>query len=134
MERFFEKVPSDRRLARRHVLQTPLRLRFRGLELAERHMESENLSQRGVLFVSDLQLKKGASLDLLLEMPEQVTGVPTAQWLCTGHVVRVEQRTPQDGGQRFAVQFDFYEVSRFDRPGWPVRVGLRGPVAPLVET
>jgi len=31
-------------------------------------------------------------LDLLLEMPKEVTGVPAAQWLCTGHVVRVVPR------------------------------------------
>ena len=34
-------------------------------------------------------MNKGTSLDLLVEMPEEVTGVPPAQWLCTGHVVRV---------------------------------------------
>jgi hypothetical protein len=133
VERFFEKLSSDRRLATRHYLQTPMRIRIRGTINAERRMESENLSQRGVLFSTDLELTKGATLDLLLDMPEAITGVPTAQWLCTGHVVRVEQREAPKAARGLAVQFDFYEISRGDRPGWPMRVGLRGPVAPIVE-
>ena len=133
MQRFYEKLPSDRRLAMRHNLETPIRLRLRGEELGEKKLKSENLSQRGVFFRTELPLDKGATVDVLLEMPEEVTGVPTAQWLCTGHIVRI---VPSESTARvtgFAVQFDFYEVSRYDRPGWPMRVGLRGPVVPMVE-
>ena len=133
MERFFEKVPTDRRLARRHSLQMPIRLRMRGVELPDTKLKSENISQRGIFFSADLELARGATVDVLLEMPEEVTGVPTAHWLCTGRIVRVERKGPEGAAKGVAVQFDFYEVSRFDRPGWPVRVGLRGPVAPLME-
>jgi len=72
-----------------HSLRAPLRIRIRKSDVAERCAESENLSQRGVYFATDLPLNKGASLDLLLEMPEEINGVPPAHWLCTGHVVRV---------------------------------------------
>ena len=133
MERFYEKLPSDRRLARRHGVQTPLRVRMRGVELREQKLESENLSQRGICFVSDLRLSKDATVDVLVEMPESLTGVPTAQWLCTGHLVGREPTASEKGQCGLTVQFDFYEVSRFDRPGWPVRVGTRGPVAPVAE-
>jgi hypothetical protein len=87
------------------------------------------LSQR-VFFATDLPLSRGAALDLLVGMPEEVTGVPPAQWLCTRHVVRV---VPLDSPHRktdVGVKFDFYEVSRPERPQWAMGVGLRGPVAP----
>jgi hypothetical protein len=89
MERFIEKLDRHRRLSRRHALRTGLRVRVRRANAAEMRAESENVSQRGVFFATDLALSKGASLDLLVEMPEEVTGVPAAQWLCAGHVVRV---------------------------------------------
>ena len=133
MERFLEKLNHDRRLSRRHNLRAALRIRLRKSNLAERRTESENLSQRGVLFATDLPLNKGASLDLLLEMPEEVTGVPAAQWLCTGHVVRVVPPASSGDQQRVGVQFDFYEVSRSERPQWAIGAGLRGPVLPLME-
>ena len=133
MERFLEKLDHDRRLSRRHSLRAPLRVRMRKSDIAERRAESENLSQRGVFFATDLPLSKGAALDLLLEMPEEITGVPPAQWLCTGHVVRVVPMDSPRGKNGVGVQFDFYEVSRPERPQWTMGVGLRGPVAPRLE-
>jgi Tfp pilus assembly protein PilZ len=133
MERFIEKLERDRRLSRRHTLRTGLRVRLRRLEAKETRAESENLSQRGVFFATDLPLSKGAALDLLVEMPEQITGVPPAQWLCTGHVVRVVPVDSPQGSRGVGVQFDFYEVSRPERPQWAMGVGLRGPVAPQLE-
>ena len=132
MERFLEKLDRDRRLSRRHSLRAALRVRVRRSDIAERPAESENLSQRGVFFATDLPLSKGAALDLLVEMPEEVTGVPPAQWLCTGHVVRVVPVDSPQGKTGVGVQFDFYEVSRPERPQWAMGVGLRGPVAPHV--
>jgi Tfp pilus assembly protein PilZ len=128
MERFVEKLESDRRLSQRYILRTPLRLRLRRSDFGERKLVSENLSQRGVFFATDLTISKGASLDLLVEMPEEITGVPAAQWLCTGHVVRVVPLNSSQGKNGIGVQFDFYEVSRPERPQWAMAVGLRGPV------
>ena len=130
MERFIEKLDHDRRLSRRYSLRAPLRVRMRKSNLAEQAAESENLSQRGVFFATDLPLNKGVSLDLLLEMPEEISGVPAAQWLCTGHVVRVVPRGSLGEKQGVGVQFDFYEVSRSERPQWAMGAGLRGPVLP----
>jgi hypothetical protein len=69
MERFVEKLDSGRRLSQRHNLRAPLRVRVRRSEAGEQKAESENLSQRGVFFASNLALSKGATLDLLVEMP-----------------------------------------------------------------
>ena len=133
MERFLEKLDRDRRLSRRHSLRAPLRIRVRKSDIAERSAESENLSQRGVFFATDLPLNKGASLDMLLEMPEAISGVPVAHWLCTGHVVRVVPPASSGDKQRVGVQFDFYEVSRSERPQWAIGTTLRGPLLPVAE-
>lgn len=125
MEHFVDKFEHDRRLSQRHDFRTDMRIRVRKSNAGELWAESKNLSQRGVFFATELELNKGAALDLLVEMPEQITGVPTAQWLCTGHVVRV---VPMDSkcARGVAVQFDFYEVSRPERPQWAMGADLRG--------
>jgi hypothetical protein len=128
MEHFVEKLDHDRRLSLRHNVRTDLRVRMRRFDAGEQLLQSENLSQRGVFFTTELPIDKGASLDLLVEMPEAVTGVPPAQWLCTGHVVRVVP-TEAKGTRGIGVQFDYYEVSRPERPRWAMGAGLRGPLA-----
>jgi hypothetical protein len=128
MEHFLEKLDRDRRLSLRHNVRTDLRVRMRKFDAAEQRAQSENLSQRGVFFTTELPIHKGTSLDLLVEMPEEVTGVPPAQWLCTGHVVRIVP-TETQGMSGVGVQFDYYEVSRPERPRWAMGEGLRGPLA-----
>ena len=59
MELFIEKLSADRRLSQRHTLKAGLRVRVRRSDTAERRAESENLSQRGVFFATDLPLSKG---------------------------------------------------------------------------
>jgi len=127
MEHFVDKFEHDRRLSRRHDFKTDLRVRVRKSNTGELRAESQNLSQRGVFFATELDLNKVAALDLMLEMPEQITGVPAAQWLCTGHVVRVVPMDSPQGQRGVGVQFDFYEVSRPERPRWAMGSGLRGP-------
>ena len=74
MKHFVEKLDHDRRLSLRHSVSTDLRVRMRKFDAPEQRARSENLSQRGVFFTTDLPLSKGSSLYLLVEMPEQVTG------------------------------------------------------------
>ena len=125
-----ESLVKDRRLAERHVVKTPLRLRIRRSETAEQKVESENISRRGVFFTTDLQLKEGTVLDLLLEMPETITGVRAAQWICMGHVVRVVPSIGSQGHRGIGVEFDFYSVSHVAKPAWASGPGIRGPVRP----
>jgi Tfp pilus assembly protein PilZ len=130
MSHFVENLEGDRRMARRYPLKTALRVRVCRSTAAEQKAQSEDLSQRGVFFNTDMALSPGAAVDLLVDMPEEVTGVPAAQWLCTGHVVRVVPVNVVEGSRGVGVQFDFYEVSRSRKPQWSMSVGLRGPVTP----
>jgi hypothetical protein len=74
--------------------------------------ESENLSENGILFATDSVIPVGAVLEILLEMPEMISGQPTNEWLYSGHVVRVEPTASRKGHFAVGVKFDCYELPR----------------------
>jgi len=102
----------DRRFTKRHNLETPLRVRVWKSDVPERRAESLNLSQRGIFFATNLSLDKGEIVEILLKMPEEITGEPPTEWRCTGHVVRVEPVDSSKGKLGVGVHFDCYEVAR----------------------
>jgi hypothetical protein len=107
---------SDRRVSRRLSLKTPLRVRIWKSSVPEERTVSLNLSQNGVYFATDSPIREGEALEILLEMPEELTDEPTIEWRCTGHVVRVERVGAALGKVGVGVQFDCYEVSRSELP------------------
>jgi len=130
MERFVESLGKERRLAERHELRTQVRLRVRSSTLCEQEVKSENISRRGVFFTTDLPLTEGTILDLLLEMPEAISGVRAAHWNCMGHVVRVVPAESENHAVGIGVEFDFYVVSHGAKQQWASGPGLRGPLKP----
>jgi len=111
-ERHMKVAASDRRLSPRHEIRTPLRIRVWKSAAPERRGESVNLSERGILFASDSSLPIGTVVEVLLKMPEEITGEPTTEWLCSGHVVRVNPIDSPRGKLGVGVQFDCYQISR----------------------
>jgi len=107
---------SDRRLSRRLSFKTPLRVRIWKSAAPEQRTESLNLSHGGVFFATDSPIREGETVEILLNMPEEITDEPTTEWQCTGHVVRVERVDSSRGKLGVGVQFDCYEVSRVERP------------------
>ena len=103
---------SDRRLTVRHNIRTPIRIRRWKSATPEERGESENLSEEGILFATDSVIPVGTVLEILLKMPEMITGEPTTEWLCSGHVVRVDPIDSPRGKLGVGVQFDCYHVSR----------------------
>ncbi|HUO61037.1 MAG TPA: PilZ domain-containing protein [Candidatus Acidoferrales bacterium] len=78
-------TPRERRL--RH--QVPMLFRIaEGDEWAE--ATSENVSRSGLLFRTSSQLAVGANVELILEMPPELTGDAAARVVCEGAIVRVE--------------------------------------------
>jgi PilZ domain len=103
---------SDRRLTVRHNIKTPIRIRRWKSGIPEERGESENLSEDGILFATNSVIAVGTVLEILLKMPEIITGEPTTEWLCSGHVVRVAPIDSSRGKLGVGVQFDCYQVSR----------------------
>ena len=107
-----EGYVSERRNSPRHLLRTKLRVRAWKSGWRERRAESENLSERGVFFATDAPLVIGSAVEVLLKMPEEISGRPTTEWRCTGHVVRLEHVDMPRGKLGVGIQFDCYEILR----------------------
>jgi Tfp pilus assembly protein PilZ len=122
---------TDRRLADRYKMNTPLRVRLWKSAVPECTAESVNLSQRGIYFATDSELRKGETVEVFFKMPDEIVGEPTGEWRCTGHVVRVEEIRAPGGKQGVGVQFDCYEVSRSTRVD--VAIGTGVPVRMLSD-
>lgn len=103
---------TDRRLTLRRKFKVPIRIRLWKSEMPEQQGESENLSEQGIFFATSRAVPIGTVVEILLKMPEEITGEPTTEWLCTGHVVRVEPLESPRGKLGVGVQFDCYQVSR----------------------
>jgi len=102
-------LSNDRRSARRYDIKVPLHYRLRRTSTVEHTSESENLSELGAFFRTDIELRVGAVVDLLVELPIELNGAPM-QWLYAGHVVRVERSDSLFARNRIGVQFDRYEI------------------------
>ena len=115
-----QKVPvvfsRDRRFAQRHSIKTALRVRVWKSGLPEERTESVNLSERGIFFYTGARVAVGEIIEILFKMPEEVSGQPTTEWRCTGHVVRIEPPNMPKGKFGVGIQFYCYEASRVDRP------------------
>jgi hypothetical protein len=103
---------SNRRLSFRHNIKTPLRIRVWKSAIPEQRSESVNLSKQGILFAADSSMPVGTVVEILLKMPEEITGEPAAEWLCSGHVVHVDPIDSPPGKLGIGVQFDCYQVAR----------------------
>lgn len=103
---------KDRRLAGRYKVKAPLRVRLWKSAQPEQRAESVNVSQRGIYFETDSELREGETVEVFFNMPEEIIGEATSEWRCTGHVVRVESVEAAGGKVGVGVQFDCYEVSR----------------------
>ena len=112
MNLLVKHLSGDRRSARRYHIKVPLRYRLRRSTASEHTAESENLSELGVFFAADIELSVGAAIDLIVEMPTELSGASSVQWLCTGHVVRIERSGSPHIGNRIGIQFDCYEILR----------------------
>jgi predicted GTPase len=107
------KISSpDRRVSRRFKFKTPLRVRIWKSAVPEQRTESLNLSEYGVFFLTHPVIREGETVEIFLNMPEEITAEATTEWRCTGHVVRVERVDSPHGEVGVGVQFDCYEVSR----------------------
>lgn len=101
---------SERRLSRRLNLAIPLRFHILKSSLPDEGAQSLNISECGVSFETRATLCKGNAVEILLNMPEAVTGEPSIAWRCIGHVVRTRLMNSVQNLMRVGVRFDCYEI------------------------
>ncbi|MCU1243365.1 MAG: hypothetical protein JWO71_4091 [Candidatus Acidoferrum typicum] len=110
------EASPDRRLSVREEIKTLIRVRIWKSANQEELGESENLSERGILFATDSVIPVGTTLEIFLKMPEMING-STNEWLYSGHVVQVEPSTSTRGHFGVGVQFDCYQPSGGNEAG-----------------
>ncbi|MGA2095487.1 MAG: hypothetical protein ABSH39_04255 [Candidatus Acidiferrum sp.] len=109
-----DRTGMDRRNVRRFQIKAALRVRVWKSLVPEHRAESVDLSERGIFFVTNTMIRKGQAVEILLKMPEEITGEPPTEWRCIGPAVRVEQVNAASGKIGVGVRFACYEVARCD--------------------
>lgn len=87
-----EKLSSVFR-AKRFNLHIPLKYRLVG-EHAWMKGTTENISRSGVLFRAERAIPPQAQLEINLVLPEEISGLSTAEVICRGEVVRAMREPP----------------------------------------
>ncbi len=90
-----EKRPSWTPRARRLKLDGPLRFRINSTSTWYEG-EMDNLSQTGLLFHARRQMPLNVLIELVFEMPEEISGQKNRKVLCQGRVIRCEDQTSKD--------------------------------------
>ena len=101
---------ANRLVTPSHRFKAPLRVRIWKSAIPEQRAESENLPERRIFFAADSLLHIGTIVEILLRMPEEITGEPATDWLCTGQGVRMESVNSAQGKVGVLVQFDCYQM------------------------
>src|SRR5208282_2706620 len=84
-----QRQPTWMPRARR--LRTKIPLRYRGKNLHTWYEGMiQNISQSGVLFNGPQQLPANALVELIFEMPEEISGQKNSSVLCQGRLIRVK--------------------------------------------
>src|SRR5579863_8702613 len=76
--------------ARRLKLNTPVRYRVKNLGTWHEGL-IENLSQSGVLFHGPQQFPDNTLVEMVFEMPEEISGQKNSTVLCQGRIIRSKQ-------------------------------------------
>jgi hypothetical protein len=85
--RSHSKKPTWVPRARRLKLHTPVRYRVKNLG-SWHEGTIENLSQSGVLFHGPQNLPENTLIEMVFEMPEEISGQKNSSVLCQGRVIR----------------------------------------------
>ena len=102
---------QERRLSPRYEINIPIKFRAWKSDLPECVGEALNISEGGVCFRTHALVAEGQTVQVRFDMPEEVVDEPTAEWLCTGQVLKVEPvgRLPIF---HVRIRFDCYEIAR----------------------
>jgi PilZ domain len=99
---------EERRASRRFDLRLPLVVRFhRSAAWSEIHTESGDVSSRGIYFSFPTELHPGASLEIVMTLPQEITLAGPAKVRCAGTVVRMDTRAGQRGVAARIHRFEF---------------------------
>lgn len=108
------KQPTWVPRARRLKLDGPLRFRVKNLST---WFEGtiQNISQSGVLFHGPQQLPANALIEMVFEMPEEISGQKNSTVLCQGRLIRSKEAKVTEDGSMLAASILDYKFLRQDQ-------------------
>jgi hypothetical protein len=78
-------------MPRARRLKVDLPIRYRGKNLSTWYEgKVENISQSGLMFYGPQELPANALMEMIFEMPEEISGQKNSNVLCQGRVIRVK--------------------------------------------
>jgi hypothetical protein len=90
-----QKKPTWIPRARR--VRSDIPVRYRGKNLSTWYEgKIQNISQSGVLFEGSQQLPANALVELIFEMPEEISGQKNRNVLCQGRLIRIKEATDKN--------------------------------------
>jgi hypothetical protein len=101
------EAQQEKRAARRFPLQIPVTVN-RSEDSQSETAEIRDVSARGICFYLDSALEQGASIGFTLTLPPEITLTESIRVQCKGHVVRVDNGTP-NGKMAVAAVIEEYE-------------------------
>jgi Tfp pilus assembly protein PilZ len=110
---------SERRIDTRVNVRVPLR--FRALNnpgSTEQTAQSENISQRGLYFLTNVPLKIGTPVEVSLRMPQELSGRVASDVKCVARVVHVRPSYAPDGMSGIGLHIERYEAKASVRERW----------------
>ena len=110
---------SERRIDSRVNISVPLR--FRALNnpgATEQVAEAENISQRGMYFLTHVPLKVGTAVEVSLRMPQELAGKVASDVKCVARVVHVRPSSGPGGMLGIGLHIERYEAQTSVRDRW----------------
>jgi hypothetical protein len=101
----------ERRIDTRMNIRVPLRFRIlNSPDSAEQAAESENVSQRGIYFATDVPLNVGTPVEVSLKMPRELGVQAPSDVKCVARVVHIEPDSFADGKAGIGLHIERYEA------------------------
>lgn len=94
--------------ARRIKLDTPVRYRVKNLGTWNEGV-IENLSQSGVLLCASQRFPENTLIEMVFEMPEEISGQKNSKVLCQGRVIRMKEEKEKAESHEFAASILDYK-------------------------
>jgi hypothetical protein len=110
---------SERRIDTRVNICVPLRFRvLNNPGSTEQTAESENISQRGMYFMTNVPLKVGTPVEVSLRMPQELAGKLANDVKCMARVVHVKPSSFAGGKLGIGLHIERYEAKASARERW----------------
>jgi|SRR5690348_12779083 len=103
-----QKKPTWVPRARRLKLDLPVRYRVKNLGTWSEGT-IENLSQSGLLFHGPQELPENTLIEMVFEMPEEISGQKNSNVLCQGRIIRARKKQANEDGAGLAASILDYK-------------------------